>query len=313
MLPSVSATAPESFTDIVRRKGRDPGCLFPDKDSVDCWKSTDSDNGKTACIGWVTGGFNCKPWKEEVFEDLKEVVKNSATADTHNFGDKFAFLLDDVMKALEGNWVQGFKTGYHSYDSDFIVIDWSNSWSNNATRKRRTIFRHLNTRIQLIACWMTRVWTYQEIKLATSTVIAKRAGFVGFETMTSELERAAKRETGDDYNVTSRGKYPSLYKTITRLQRHTNLGVSLPDIALACGDRSATDSRDYARALFPTLGIHWHMGDTITDAMRRIYETRKRDATRLVLYHGSPQAAYPGWAPATFPGLVDCKIVEAGS
>ncbi|KAK9424831.1 putative Heterokaryon incompatibility domain-containing protein [Seiridium unicorne] len=128
--------------------------------------------------------------------------------------------------------------------------------------------------ITCLGSWMIRVWTYREIKLATSTVIARRAGFVGFETMTSELERAAKQETGDDYKVTSRGKYPSLYKTITRLQSHANLGVSLPDISLACGDRCVTDSLDYAQALLPTLNIRWHMGDTITDVMRRIYEAK---------------------------------------
>ncbi|KAH8202524.1 hypothetical protein TruAng_003332 [Truncatella angustata] len=159
MLHSVSAMAPEGFTEIVRKKGGDPECSFSDKESVDCWKLTDSDNGKTACIGWVTGGFTCKPWKEEVFDDLKEAVKkqattdgqwktstqghwlagwqlgSSATADQKNFGDKFAFLLDDVRKEPEGKWNQGFKRWYYSYDSDFIVIDWNNGWSNQCDQE----------------------------------------------------------------------------------------------------------------------------------------------------------------------------------
>ncbi|KAK9424833.1 hypothetical protein SUNI508_13421 [Seiridium unicorne] len=134
MLPSVSATAPEGFTEIVRRKGVDPEGSFSDKESVDCWKLTDSDN--------------------EVFDDLKEVVKkqgtingqwktrtqghwlsgwqlgSSAPADRQDFGDKFAFPIEDVRKEPECKWDQGFKRWYYSYGMDFIVIDWSNCWSN---------------------------------------------------------------------------------------------------------------------------------------------------------------------------------------
>ncbi|KAI1852624.1 hypothetical protein JX265_003106 [Neoarthrinium moseri] len=159
MLPGVSATAPEGFTEIVRRKGGDPECSFSTRESISSWKLTDSDNGKKACIGWVTAGETCKPWKEEVFNDLKEVVKkqattdgqlksskqghwlagwqlgSSATADRKNFGDKFAFLLDDVRKEPEGKWKQGFKRWYYSYDSNFIVIDWNNGWSNKCEQE----------------------------------------------------------------------------------------------------------------------------------------------------------------------------------
>ncbi|KAK6064386.1 hypothetical protein SCUP234_13030 [Seiridium cupressi] len=151
--------APEGFTEIVRRKGVDPEGSFSDKECVDCWKLTDSDNVKTACIGWVTGRFNCKPWKEEVFDDLKEVVKkqgtidgqwktrtkghwlsgwqlgSSATADRQDFGNKFAFPIEDVRKKPEYKWDQGFKRWYYSYDMDFIVIDWSNCWSNQCDRE----------------------------------------------------------------------------------------------------------------------------------------------------------------------------------
>lgn len=119
-------------------------------------------------------------------------------------------------------------------------------------------------------------------------------------------------EVGQKFKITNIGKYPSLYKTLLRLQRKDSVGVSLPDIAFACGNRDASDHIDYARAIFPTLRIPWHMGDTIDDAMQRIYEARKLDATRLALLHGPPRAVYPGWAPATFPGLIDCKIIRPG-
>ena len=159
---------------------------------------------------------------------------------------------------------------------------------------------------------MSRVWTYQEVKLATKTVIATKLGFVGLSEMVQALKTKAQREVGNGYDSHKRGQFPSLYRTFHRLLRDDECGVSLPDIAIGCGWREAFDKLDYARAVFPTLGLQWRFGDSIDDAMRKIYEKQKRHATRLVLLHGPPRASYPGWAPAVFPGLVDSKITEGG-
>ena len=47
--------------------------------------------------------------------------------------------------------------------------------------------------------------------------------------------------------------------------------------------------------------------------MRKMYSTQTRHASRLMLFHGPLRASYPGWAPAVFNGLKDCKIIEPGT
>jgi ankyrin repeat protein len=159
---------------------------------------------------------------------------------------------------------------------------------------------------------MTRMWTYQEIKLATNAVIATRSGFVGFDTITRSLKSFALNEVGEGYMQSPPGKYPSLCNTLRRLQRDDEVGVSLADLAIGCGYRQAWDQLDYARALFPTLGAEWKVKYDIHQAMQKIYLSQRYNATCLALFHGPPRASYPGWAPAVFNGLTDTKIIEAG-
>jgi ankyrin repeat protein len=160
---------------------------------------------------------------------------------------------------------------------------------------------------------MTRMWTYQEIKLATNAILATRSGFVPFSTIGQKLKSLALNEAGEDYRKDAPGRYPCLCKTFLRLQRDDELGVSLPDAAFGCGYRKAYDPLDYARALFPTLGVAWKTNYTLSEAMHLLYASQKHHATRLALYHGPPRASLPGWAPATFNGLVDGKIIEPGT
>ncbi|KAK3322766.1 ankyrin repeat-containing domain protein [Apodospora peruviana] len=161
--------------------------------------------------------------------------------------------------------------------------------------------------------WLTRVWTYQEIKLANNAVVATKIGFVRFPGICEDLRGKAYDEVGDGYDSTKMGRFPSLCRTFSRLQRNDQIGVSLPDIAIGCGYREAFDKLDYARSVFPTLGLEWRFGDGIAEAMKKIYEAQKRHAMRLALYHGPPRASFPGWAPAVFPGLVDSKVIEPGT
>jgi ankyrin repeat protein len=156
------------------------------------------------------------------------------------------------------------------------------------------------------------MWTYQEIKLATNAVIATKSGFISFSAMVRSLESLALNEAGEEWVRKAPGKYPSLARTFTRLQRNDEKGVSLPDLAFGCGYREARDKLDYARALFPTLGVEWKTSHTISEAMHLLYSEQKGQATRLALYHGPPRASLPGWAPATFNGLVDGEIIEPG-
>ncbi|KAF2744897.1 hypothetical protein M011DRAFT_407543, partial [Sporormia fimetaria CBS 119925] len=163
-----------------------------------------------------------------------------------------------------------------------------------------------------LGTWMTRMWTYQEIKLATNAIIATKSGFVGFSTIVNSLKSLALEEAGQTWDEDAAGKYPSLARTFFRLQRDDDLGITLPDVAIGCGYREAWDRLDYARAVFPTLGIEWRTKYDTQEAMRVLYKTQKHHATRLCLFHGPPRASLPGWAPAVFNGLVDSKVIEPG-
>ena len=157
------------------------------------------------------------------------------------------------------------------------------------------------------------MWTYQEIKLAKTAVVLTRRGHINFSAICRHLKDKAVAEFGQGWKGDARGKYPSIAKTFNRLQRNDELGISLPDVAIGCGYRNALDKLDYARAIYPTLNIEWKSHYNTEQAMRKVYSTQKRHASRLVLFHGPARASYPGWAPAVFNGLKDCKITEPGT
>lgn len=159
---------------------------------------------------------------------------------------------------------------------------------------------------------MTRVWTYQEIKLATNAVVVTEEGFVKFGEISDFMGVMAHLEVGDQWRVDRPGQYPSLAKSIKRLERNDRTGVSLPDLAISCGQRDAGEPLDYVRALFPTLRIPWNLNDDARSGMRRLYEAQKDHASRLTLYHGPPRASWPSWAPAVFHGYTDCRITSEG-
>lgn len=143
------------------------------------------------------------------------------------------------------------------------------------------------------------MWTYQEIKLANHAIVLTKQGPVNWNEMVDTLKESAELESGE-IQQDHRDKFSSLSKTICRLQRNDKLGVSLPDLAYGCGHRKAGVPLDYARALFPTLGLTWKMSYTAEEAMKQIYLSQKGHATRVALYHGPQRHDWPGWAPATF-------------
>lgn len=156
------------------------------------------------------------------------------------------------------------------------------------------------------------MWTYQEIKLAKAAVIVTKKGTIRFDDLCRSLKDMAVTEVGQEWEGDARGKHPSIAKAFLRLQRNDELGISLPDVAMGCGYREAWDKLDYARAIYPTLSIEWKPHYNTEQAMRKVYFSQKRHASRLLLYHGPPRAVYPGWAPSVFNGLKDCKIIKPG-
>lgn len=71
--------------------------------------------------------------------------------------------------------------------------------------------------------------------------------------------------------------------------------------------RDAGQDIDYARALFPVLGLTWSAKFNREQGMSAIFELFRRDAWNLVLTFGAPRLAEgPGWAPSYLNGL-DCE------
>ncbi|KAH6662179.1 hypothetical protein B0J14DRAFT_611042 [Halenospora varia] len=163
----------------------------------------------------------------------------------------------------------------------------------------------------LLCCgaWITRMWTYQEVKLAKHAIVVTKQGLVNWKDMVETLQKGAQIKSGE-VQQDHRDKCSSLYRTLGRLQRNDKLGVSLPDLAYGCGYRQAGVHLDHARALFPTLGLTWKMNYNVEEAMKQVYLSQKEHATRVVLYHGPPRHHWPGWAPATFSDLIDGLILE---
>lgn len=142
--------------------------------------------------------------------------------------------------------------------------------------------------------WATRIWTYQEIKLATRALIVTAQAVYDFAELITVVESV----------IADAPHLKELHKFLARLQRRDDLGVSIPDIVTACQTRKAGFDLDYARAFFPTLGLRWEEGMTREEGMQMIYRVQKFHASRIVAFHGCPRLAIrPAWAPSYFVGL----------
>ena len=142
--------------------------------------------------------------------------------------------------------------------------------------------------------WATRIWTYQEIKLATRALVVTAQAVYDFAELITILESV----------IADAPHMKVLYNFLGRLQRHDDLGVSIPDIVTACQSRKAGFDLDYARAFFPTLGLRWEDGMTREEGMQMIYRSQKLHASRIVAFHGCPRLGIrPAWAPSYFVGL----------
>lgn len=143
--------------------------------------------------------------------------------------------------------------------------------------------------------WSTRVWTYQEIKLAKRAVVVTGSGGVEFADIAARLEELQKAD---------RPKYRDMYLWMAIMGRSDKHRLTIRDLATACVDRSSGVDIDYARAFFPVLGLEWEPGMTREDGMEMIYRAYLRDALVISPFAGSPRMKqFPGWAPSYLQGL----------
>ncbi|KAI9758892.1 MAG: hypothetical protein M1840_003740 [Geoglossum simile] len=142
----------------------------------------------------------------------------------------------------------------------------------------------------ILSCgrWLTRIWTYQEVKIARKTLIVTATHVVDF----SEMVETLKQQEKVDF-----WRWNQLYLTFRRLL-HTDQGISLPDIALSCQNRNTCNEIDYARGFFALLGLKWQTGWSYDDGILEILRSQPRHAGRIANMHGIRGLPSPySWAP----------------
>lgn len=148
-----------------------------------------------------------------------------------------------------------------------------------------------------LACgkWATRVWTFQEIKLASRAVIVTATGSIEFADMTQALKTLEELDSA---------RYRKLYLWAAIMGKSDTNRLSLRDLVFACSHRRSGYNLDYARAFFPVLGLTWVNGMTREQGMQKIYYTYPEDAMVLAPYAGSSRLLLdPAWAPSYFGRL----------
>ncbi|KAJ4504725.1 hypothetical protein HRR83_003146 [Exophiala dermatitidis] len=137
--------------------------------------------------------------------------------------------------------------------------------------------------------WLSRVWTYQEAKLAQKLKIVTATHVVDFEDMVTALSTAQSRDED---------RWHQIYLTFQRLVPLHQQGISLADIALSCDHRSCENEVDYARGFFALLGLEWKPHYTYEDGMLEILRSQPRHAARIAAMHGPRGLPAPySWAP----------------
>ena len=148
-----------------------------------------------------------------------------------------------------------------------------------------------------VACgkWTTRVWTYQEIKLANRALILTASGYFEYKSLVDALHAL---------KATDNSRYYTLWLRLYCMMKDEETGISIPDIIMSCGTRKTGKDVDYARAFFPILNLKWEVGMTREEGMQKIYTNYTLHASRVACFFGAPRLSIkPAWAPSSFHDL----------
>ena len=148
----------------------------------------------------------------------------------------------------------------------------------------------------LFGRWVSRVWTYQEVKLASHARILTKAGFVDPRDILESLVNSA---------IQDGPKTLRLYESLKRvLNPDSSSETSILDIALSSANRSTSRDIDYCRGFYPYLGLKWNEKFSRDRGMQYIMKSYKEEACLLLGLHGSPLLIEGyAWAPAYLCGL----------
>ena len=146
--------------------------------------------------------------------------------------------------------------------------------------------------IVLFSGWASRVWTYQEVKLASCARVLTKAGFVDLRCI---IERLGKQDGA---------RILQLNESLKRVLNPDSSRTSVLDIALSSANRSTSRDIDYCRGFYPCLGLKWNTRFSRDCGMQHIMQSRKEEAPLLLGLHGSPLLTEGyAWAPAYLCGL----------
>lgn len=140
--------------------------------------------------------------------------------------------------------------------------------------------------------WMKRLWTYSEVKLAKKALVVTRDRTFEYSAIVDNLG-ALSAQRG--------GQLTELHRVFAHLVRRDDQEISLSDIIISCQGRVTGDEVDYARALFPVLGMVWQADWSREDGISAICNSPKyrSQAGSLVMMNGCPRLSVnPRWAPS---------------
>ncbi|CZR58590.1 uncharacterized protein PAC_08482 [Phialocephala subalpina] len=148
-----------------------------------------------------------------------------------------------------------------------------------------------------LACgkWATRVWTYQEIKLANRAIVVTAKGGIEFADMIARLK---------SLSISDKPRYNQLYLWTAIMAKSDLHRLTIRDLITACAQRKSGMDIDYARAFFPVLDLKWTSGMTREQGMQMIYRRVPNDSVAIAVFAGSPRMKLnPGWAPSYLTNL----------
>ena len=150
--------------------------------------------------------------------------------------------------------------------------------------------------VLICGLWASRVWTFQEIKMARKAYIIN--GWyhaIPWAVITRMLKAAAEKDSK---------RYHQLWLAFAIMGRDDKVNMCVRDIAYACQRRRSGNDVDYARAFFPTFRLEWQNGMTREQGMQKIYRSQMEDTTRIIFSFGHPRLKIrPAWAPSYMNGL----------
>jgi len=160
--------------------------------------------------------------------------------------------------------------------------------------------------------WISRMWTYPEVRLAKKALIKTADGTVDFDDMLDLLRSGSNDESH---------RYHKLYHAFKLLRPNPTrtAGIGLGEIVNVFSHRFTGSSLDRARSVYPLLSLEWVHGWTEAEGMIHLVEVFKESAGGLAGMCGGRRFQPPhSWIPIHINGLCgswadSMKVTDSGT